>query len=75
MDWIIGRHSSGAADFDFHRRRAAAERLGERIRLTKTVLSAARKGASAIAAYGRSLLLRSRCQPTVASGLASTEAK
>jgi hypothetical protein len=71
---MIRRHGDGALDIDFYRRRAALMRVGERTRLTYVLLLAAGTTACAGIGYCRSVL-RSRCQPTVASGLASTDAK
>jgi len=74
MDLIIRRHTDGTVDFDFYRRNAAALRVRERALLTSALRKAARDMCRIATAYCRSFA-RSRCQPTVASGLASTDAK
>lgn len=74
MDLIIRRHPDGSIDFDFYRRNAAALRVRERALLASALLKAVRSMWRNAAGYSRSFL-RSRYQPTVASGLLSTEAK
>jgi uncharacterized ferredoxin-like protein len=74
MDRIIRKYPDGTIDFDFYRRNAAALRLRERALLAGVLAKAARAMWCNATGYSR-LFLRSRCQPTVASGLLSTEAK
>lgn len=74
MSFAARRHSDGTIDFDHYRRRAAMARRERQATFMRGCVLAARNLARTCMASYRSLV-RSRCQPTVASGLASTEAK
>lgn len=72
MGFPACRNDDGSIDFDRYRRSAATLRRSQRAAFARAIILAFRAFARAMAASYRS---RSRCQPTVASGLASTEAK
>lgn len=74
MDGIIRRHGNGALDIEFYRGRAVTLRETERTRITHALLVGVCSITRASVVYFASLA-RSRCQPTAASGLESTEAK